>query len=40
VQVSPAPEGSRIDFRSISRVGVSDLGANAKRLRAFRDAIE
>lgn len=28
--------GSRIDLRSVSRVGVSDLGANAKRIRAFR----
>jgi len=40
VQVSPAPEGARIDFRSISRVGVSDLGANAKRMRAFQSAME
>ncbi|PCI31947.1 MAG: hypothetical protein COB54_08720 [Alphaproteobacteria bacterium] len=30
--------GSRIDLRSVSRVGVSDLGANAKRIRAFRFA--
>ena len=27
--------GSRIDARSVSRVGVSDLGANAARLEAF-----
>lgn len=30
--------GSRIDLRSVSRVGRSDLGANAKRIRAFRTA--
>lgn len=40
VQISPAPEGSRIDMRSTSRVGVSDLGANAARLRRFRQALE
>lgn len=27
--------GSRLDIRSMSRVGHSDLGANAKRIRAF-----
>lgn len=27
--------GARVDARSVSRVGVSDLGANAARLRAF-----
>jgi uncharacterized protein (DUF1499 family) len=35
VRVAPAPMGSRIDVRSVSRVGKSDLGANAKRVRAF-----
>ncbi|WP_321396767.1 DUF1499 domain-containing protein [Emcibacter sp.] len=33
--VSPQDEGSRIDLRSVSRVGRSDLGANAKRIAAF-----
>jgi fatty-acyl-CoA synthase len=28
-----------IDFRSVSRVGVSDLGANAARIAALRDAV-
>jgi uncharacterized protein (DUF1499 family) len=31
--------GSRIDARSVSRVGVSDLGANAARLEAFSQRI-
>lgn len=28
--------GSRVDIRSVSRVGISDVGANACRIRAFR----
>lgn len=28
-------EGTRVDMRSVSRVGVSDLGANAKRISLF-----
>jgi hypothetical protein len=36
VRVRPAPGGgSLVDMRSISRVGVSDVGMNAKRVRAF-----
>jgi len=35
VRVAPAAGGSRIDVRSASRVGVSDVGANAKRIRAY-----
>lgn len=35
VRIRPAPGGSRIDVRSTSRVGRSDLGMNAKRIRAF-----
>jgi uncharacterized protein (DUF1499 family) len=31
--------GSTVDLRSNSRVGGGDLGANALRIRAFRDAI-
>jgi len=40
VQVSPAAAGSRIDVRSTSRVGISDLGANAARIRAFQSQLE
>jgi len=32
--------GARIDVRSTSRVGLSDLGANAKRIRNLLDEIE
>jgi uncharacterized protein (DUF1499 family) len=39
VRVTAAPTGSRIDVRSASRVGRSDLGVNAKRIRAFLAAI-
>ena len=36
VRIRPeASGGSRIDVRSVSRVGESDVGANAKRIREF-----
>ena len=35
VRVRPEGPGSRIDVRSVSRVGKSDVGANAKRVREF-----
>ena len=35
VRVTAAPSGSRVDVRSASRVGRSDLGVNARRIRAF-----
>lgn len=36
IRVRPgAGQGSRIDVRSISRVGQSDLGANAQRIEAY-----
>lgn len=35
IRVAPAPGGARVDMRSISRVGGSDVGVNAKRIRAF-----
>lgn len=33
-------EGSKIDMRSVSRVGQSDLGANAKRIGLFQEAFK
>ena len=35
VVVTPAEDGSRVDIRSVSRVGRSDQGVNAARIRAF-----
>ena len=35
VRPSDTGEGSIVDMRSVSRVGISDLGMNAKRVRAF-----
>jgi uncharacterized protein (DUF1499 family) len=35
VRIRETPDGSRIDVRSVSRVGQSDLGANAARIVAF-----
>lgn len=35
IRIRPEGSGSRIDIRSKSRVGRSDLGANARRIRAF-----
>jgi uncharacterized protein (DUF1499 family) len=35
VRIQPADGGSRIDVRSVSRVGKSDVGANAERIRSY-----
>jgi uncharacterized protein (DUF1499 family) len=35
VRVAPAGAGSRVDVRSVSRVGKSDVGANAERIREY-----
>jgi len=35
VRVTPNGDGSRVDVRSLSRVGKSDFGVNAKRVRRF-----
>jgi fatty-acyl-CoA synthase len=39
VRVRATSDGAVIDARSTSRVGLSDLGANAARLRAFSEAV-
>jgi uncharacterized protein (DUF1499 family) len=39
IRVAPTPGGSRIDVRSHSRQGRSDLGINAARVRAYLAAI-
>ena len=38
VRIRPTAEGSEVDVRSVSRVGQSDLGANAARIMVFLDA--
>jgi len=41
VRVTPlAPDSTRVDFRSRSRVGRSDLGVNADRIRALQTAMQ
>ena len=35
IRISPHDKGSRIDLRSLSRVGKSDASANAERIRKF-----
>ena len=39
VRVRPDGAGSRVDVRSVSRVGRSDLGTNARRIRGFMAAL-
>jgi len=40
VRIQPAGDGARVDVRSRSRVGRSDLGANAERIRRFRTRLQ
>jgi uncharacterized protein (DUF1499 family) len=35
IRIEPDPAGSRVDVRSVSRVGGSDVGTNAQRIRAY-----
>jgi uncharacterized protein (DUF1499 family) len=39
LRLRPEGGGTRIDLRSASRVGISDLGKNAKRIRTFFAAL-
>jgi len=38
IRVRSNADGTMVDLRSVSRVGESDLGANADRIRAFSEA--
>ena len=40
IRIRPAREGARVDLRSASRYGRSDLGANASRIRALIEDID
>jgi hypothetical protein len=35
IRIEPAGGGSKVDVRSVSRVGQSDVGTNARRIRAY-----
>ncbi|MGE4304570.1 MAG: DUF1499 domain-containing protein [Novosphingobium sp.] len=41
IRIVPTPDDrhSRVDMRSVSRVGVGDLGVNARRIRSFLEAL-
>ena len=41
IRIAPTADGrhSRVDMRSVSRVGVGDLGVNARRIREFLEAL-
>ena len=40
VRIRPAAGGSKVDVRSVSRVGGGDLGANAARIRRFLERMQ
>jgi uncharacterized protein (DUF1499 family) len=40
IRVTANGSGSRVDVRSLSRIGSSDVGTNAKRIRAFMRRLE
>jgi hypothetical protein len=40
VRVTPQPMGSRVDVRSLSRVGGGDIGTNAARIRSYLAALK
>lgn len=40
IRIRPSDTGSRLDIRSVSRVGLSDVGANAARIHRFLSALK
>ena len=39
VRLTPWGAGTRVDVRSVSRIGRSDIGTNARRIRRFLDGL-
>ena len=40
IRITPWGSGARVDLRSVSRVGRSDVGTNARRIEDFLDELE
>lgn len=40
VRITPEANGSRVDVRSLSRIGQSDVGANARRVRDYLNKLK
>ena len=40
VRITPSGSGARVDLRSVSRVGRSDVGTNARRIEDFMDDLQ
>jgi uncharacterized protein (DUF1499 family) len=40
VRLTPWGSGTRVDVRSVSRLGLSDVGTNARRIRRFLSALQ
>jgi uncharacterized protein (DUF1499 family) len=40
IAITPIANGGQVDVRSTSRVGISDMGANAKRIEAYLAAVK
>jgi len=40
IRVAAAGSGSRVDVRSVSRVGRNDFGVNATRVRGYLTALQ
>ena len=39
IRIRPSGQGSVVDVRSLSRIGGSDIGTNARRVRRFLDRL-
>jgi uncharacterized protein (DUF1499 family) len=39
IRITPVADRSLVDIRSVSRVGRSDVGTNARRIREFMQSL-